>query len=200
MRYAGRVSSATRPRLSVDDYLRLERAAAQRSEYLSGDTFLMAGASREHNLVVLNVAAELRARLRGSPCEVYPSDMRVSTPSGLFTYPDVSVACSPTFRTPGTDTLLNPVLLVEVLSPTTEAFDRGRKFEHYRSLDALREYLLVSTAEARIERFRRTETGWLFDEAAGLDAAMALSSVPAELPLAEVFARVTLGPAPPALR
>jgi len=194
------MATAARSRVGLEEYLRIEREAKGKSEYFAGEVFAMAGASREHNLIVTNLVRELSARLRQTNCEVYPSDMRVAVTTGLYTYPDVSVACGqPSFLDARHDTLLDPVLLVEVLSETTEAYDRGRKFEHYRALASLREYLLVSTLEARIERFRRTTEGWLLDETVGLDAALRLASVEAELPLSEVYARLEL-PAQPSLR
>lgn len=195
-----RMATAARARVSIEEYLRGEREAKNKSEYFAGLVFAMAGASREHNLIVTNLVRELSSRLRETNCEVYPSDMRVAVTTGLYTYPDVSVACGqPSFLDARQDTLLDPVLLAEVLSGTTEAYDRGRKFEHYRALISLREYLLVSTVEARIERFRRTGEGWLLDETVGLDAVLRLASVEAELPLSEVYARIELA-AQPSLR
>lgn len=193
------MATAAQARLSVEEYLRGEREATSKSEYFAGAVFAMAGASREHNLIVTNLVGELRSRLRGTNCEVYPSDMRVAVSTGFYTYPDVSVAGGPSFLDARQDTLLDPVLLAEVLSPTTEAYDRGRKFEQYRALLSLREYLLISPVEARIERFRRSAEGWLLDETVGLDAALRLTSVEAELPMSEVYALVEL-PAQPSLR
>ena len=118
------------------EYLAWERDQPQKHEYYRGEVFAMAGATREHNLIVMNLGAELRAALRDRPCEAYPSDMRVRIPAtGLYTYPDVTVVCGrPEFEDGVLDTLLNPQLLAEVLSTSTEAYDRGGKFEQYRTL------------------------------------------------------------------
>ena len=135
------MSAVPKPFLTPQEYLARERRAETKSAYLRGEVFARAGASRKHNLVWTNVAAELRQRLRESDCEVYQSDMRVKvSPTGLYTYPDVTVACGePQFEDAEVDTLLNPKVVVEVLSPSTADYDRGGKFTHYRRLPSLRE-------------------------------------------------------------
>jgi Uma2 family endonuclease len=183
----------SKPYLSPEQYLAIERAAEERSEYLDGEMVAMTGGSRNHGLIVGNLVRELGSQLRDQPCEVYPTDLRVRvSPTGLYTYPDVVVACGePRFEDEQLDTLLNPTVILEVLSPTTESYDRGRKFEHYRTLDSLAEYLLVSQDRPRIERFLRQDDGlWLFGDAAGLAAALVLPSIGCELRLAEVYAKV----------
>ena len=183
----------SKPYLSPQQYLAIERAAEGRSEYLDGEMVAMTGGSRNHGLIAGNLVRELGTQLRDRPCEVYPSDLRVQvSPTGLYTYPDVVVVCGePRFEDGELDTLLNPTVIVEVLSPTTESYDRGRKFEHYRTLGSLAEYLLVAQEQPRIERFLRQGDGlWLFGDAAGLAAVLTLPSIGCELALAEVYAKV----------
>ena len=149
------MSTLPTPRLTPAEYLALERSSEIKGEFFDGEIFAMAGASREHNLVVGNLLRELGNLLRNGPCEVYPSDMRVRCPNGLGTYPDVSVACDPLFEDDREDTLVNPVVIIEVLSPSTEAWDRGTKFLSYRGLSSLREYVLVSQDRRLIEHYVR---------------------------------------------
>jgi len=186
----------SKPYLSPGEYLAIERAAEERSEYLDGEMVAMTGGSRNHGLIVGNLLRELGSQLRDRPCEVYPTDLRVQVShTGLYTYPDVVVVCGePRFEDEQLDTLLNPTVILEVLSPTTESYDRGRKFEHYRTLGSLSEYLLVSQAQPRIERFLRQDDGlWLFGDAAGLESALTMPSIGCELKLAEVYAKVRFG-------
>ncbi|MBI5016123.1 MAG: Uma2 family endonuclease [Deltaproteobacteria bacterium] len=180
-------------RMTPKEYLEAERKADLKSEYLAGEVFAMAGAGESHNLIVANLIVGLGTQLRKRPCRVYPSDMRVLVrETGLYTYPDVAVVCGePRFLDDRRDTLLNPTLLVEVLSESTEAYDRGKKFEHYREIESLQEYLLVSPTEPSLERFLRQEAGtWLFSEARGLGAAAELASIGCTLMLAEVYEKV----------
>jgi Uma2 family endonuclease len=145
-----------------------------------------------------NVGAELRAQLKGTPCRVYPSDMRVRIPrKPSYKYPDVTVVCGrPEFEDERHDILLNPMLIVEVLSPSNEAYDRGAKFREYRTLDSLQEYLLISQDKPLIERYVRQEQTlfWTFSEVAGLDERLELSSIACELMLAEVYENVESDP------
>ena len=148
-------------KMTPEEYLETERKAETKSEYFAGEVFAMAGAGESHNVIVANVIIGLGTQLRGRPCKVYPSDMRVQVaPTGLFTYPDVVVVCGePKFLDEKRDTLLNPTLLVEVLSDSTEAYDRGQKFEHYRQIESLQEYVLISPAAPKLERFLRQDAG-----------------------------------------
>ncbi len=183
-----------------EEYLELERAALSKSEYYAGEIFAVAGASPMHNLIVMNVGGELRNRLRGTPCATLASDMKVKCgPSGLFSYPNVTVVCGEMrFHDEVKDMLINPTVLVEVLSPTTAAYDRGAKFAQYRRLEAFREYVLVSQTEARVEVFTRDDDGrWTFTEAVGLDAVCPLPSLNISLPLTEVYERVIFPPDAP---
>jgi len=184
-------------RLTEAEYLRLERAAEFRSEFFDGEMFAMAGGTRAHSLISINIGGELRTKLAGKPCVVYNADLRVkSEATGLYTYPDVSVVCGEQrFLDEEEDTLLNPTLVVEVLSESTEAYDRGKKFEHYRQIPSLREYLLVSQHEARIEKFTRQKDGtWTLKEAVGMDAVIQLASIGETMALSEVFAKVQFLP------
>lgn len=152
---------AVRTGLSEAEYLVFERSSDAKHEYLRGEMFTMAGAKRRHNLIVGNVVGELRDALRDRPCEVYPSDMRVKIEAtGLYTYPDASAVCAdPQFQDDAEDTLLNPEAIFEILSDSTEAYDRGKKFEHYRGIPALRDYVLVSQSERLVEHFVRQPDG-----------------------------------------
>lgn len=189
------MSTAAGPTISPSDYLARERLSETKHEYIDGEIVPMVGASREHNLIAINIAAELRARLRGERAEVYGSDMRVKvTAAGRYTYPDVSVVCGePQFEDAEVDTLLNPKLIVEVLSASTEADDRGEKFQQYRLLDSLTDYLLPAQDEYRIEHFFRTADGrWQFTEATGRDGVLPLPSIGCGLPLAEAYLKVPI--------
>lgn len=180
------------PVVTPAEYLRLERAATYRSEYFRGEIFAMAGGSPQHSLIKSNVMGTLWSRLRGRPCRAYDSDLRIKCPTGLYTYPDASVICSELeFDDEQRDTVLNPTLLVEVLSKTTEAYDRGKKFDHYRTIPSLREYVLVSQNEPMIQRFlRNDDETWTLSAIANLDQSIPLRSIGIDLSLAEVYERV----------
>jgi Uma2 family endonuclease len=183
---------AVQPRLTPEQYLALERKAAAKSEYLNGHTYAMAGASREHNLITGNIFGELRFQLRERACEVYVNDMRLKVSStGLYAYPDVAVVCGePRFEGAHFDTLLNPIVLVEVLSPSTEAYDRGKKFAHYRRLESLQEYVLIAQDSVRVEHYLRQGEQWLLTEFSHPDDALHLASIGCNLPLREIYAKV----------
>jgi Uma2 family endonuclease len=183
-------------RLKEAEYLRIERQAEFKSEFFDGEMFAMAGGSPYHSLIAVNAASELKNKLKGGRCLVFNSDLRVKIEAtGLFTYPDITVVCGPRsfFQE---DTLLNPSLVVEVLSDSTEAYDRGKKFEHYRQVPSLQEYLLISQREPRIEQFIRKPDRWELREAAGLNAHLDLPSLSIALDLAEIFANVEFVPTP----
>jgi Uma2 family endonuclease len=190
------VQAQPKPFLTPEEYLEIEREAETRSEYLDGEMFAMSGGSREHNLIVTNLVRELSLQLKRRPCEVYSSDQRVRVPeTGLYTYPDIVVVCGdPLFEDEAVDTLLNPLLIVEVLSPTTEAYDRGKKFEGYRTIPTLAEYVLVSQREPLVEQFLRQDgQHWLFTATSGRERAVSLASIQCELALAEIYDKVSLG-------
>ncbi|MEP7292480.1 MAG: Uma2 family endonuclease [Chloroflexota bacterium] len=188
------MSAIAKRNWTTDEYLVMERASEEKHEFLDGEIYLMSGASRNHNLIQVNTLASLHAQLRQRPCVVYPSDMRVKVnDTGLYTYPDISIVCDPPqFEAENQDTLLNPTLIIEVLSPSTESYDRGKKFQHYRALPSLQEYVLISQEAARIERYlRQLNDEWLLSDAAGIDAALDLTSVDCTLSLADVYEKVS---------
>jgi Uma2 family endonuclease len=185
--------SQAKTRMTVEEYLALERQASGKSEYFNGEVFAMSGASRRHNLISLNIGAELRAHLQQRPCEVYTSDMRVKVSrTGLYTYPDVVVVCGdPIFEDAEVDTLLNPLLLVEVLSKSTEDYDRGGKFEHYRTLPSIQEYLLVAQERCHVVHYtRQPDNTWLLAETSEITDQIHLPSLDCALALSEVYAKV----------
>ncbi len=186
------MSTQRKARLTPEEYLAIERDAEAKSEYLNGEVFSMVGASRKHNLIALNVASELRRQLRGKPCEAYVNDMRVRvSATGLYTYPDVVVVCGePQFEDAEVDTLLNPTLIVEVLSPSTESYDRGKKFTHYRAVPSLAEYVLVAQDEPRVDLYTKQQDGrWLLSDAQGMSGNLELASIGCTLDLAESYER-----------
>lgn len=185
-----------KPSLSPEEYLAFERQAETRSEHLDGEMLAMSGGSYAHNVIVGNLVGEIRQQLKGRPCTVCPSDQRVHIPEeGLYTYPDVVVVCGePRFEDEQLDTLLNPLLIVEVLSPTTEAYDRGKKFQHYQKIASLAEYVLVAQDQPRVERFARQDGNqWLLTTTTGLESTVSLASIQCALALAEVYDKVELG-------
>ena len=180
--------------ISPADYLAMERASPERHEYFQGEMFAMGGASRKHNLITLNASASLHSQLATSDCEIYSSDMRVKiSPSGHYVYPDVVVTCvQPRFEDDQLDTLLNPQAIIEVLSESTEQYDRGKKFERYRQIESLQEYFLVAQDRPHVERFERGEAGaWVLTEATGLEATIDVKSAGCTLKLGDVYAKVT---------
>jgi len=187
------VSTQPKVRITPEEYLALERRAEIRSEYFEGEMFAMSGVTREHARIVLNIATELNNQFADRPCEVYAVDLRTKvSPTGLYTYPDVVAVCGePEFEDPMCDTLVNPQLIIEVLSDSTESYDRGKKFAHYRTIGSLREYVLVSQTECRIERFSRQDDGnWLYTENTDSEGSMELTSVACRLSLARVYHKV----------
>ena len=179
--------------ISVADYLAGERSSDTKHEYYAGEVFAFAGGSEQHNLIIGNVLASLHAQLRKRDCTVYPSDMRVKVSrTGLYTYPDVVVVCGTAqFEDEERDTLLNPTVIIEVLSPSTEKYDRGKKFQNYRTLNSLAEYLLVAQDAYRIEHYiRQPNQQWLLSEATSLDATIELPSINCTLSLADVYEKV----------
>jgi len=186
---------ATQPKthLTPEQYLAIERTAESKSEYYQGEMFAMSGAREAHNLIAFNLAAELGPQIRKRPCKAYMSDMRVHIPAtGLYTYPDASALCGePQFLDNTRDTLLNPQVIAEVLSPSTEAYDRGRKFEHYRSIDALREYLLVSSDRISVELFTRQADGaWILRSSAKPEDIVEIASLGVRIALADLYDKV----------
>ena len=184
--------------LTPEEYITLERKAIPnvetvRSEYINGEIINMPGASFAHNLITNNISGELRTCLKGTGCAVFANDMRISIPTAKsYFYPDVGVVCEdPRFEDDVFDTLLNPIVIVEVLSPSTEAYDRGEKFAHYRQLTSLQEYVLVAQDQICVEHYRRQERQWIFTDLQKRDEILPLPSIECELPLQEIYERVT---------
>ncbi|QTA84550.1 Uma2 family endonuclease [Desulfonema magnum] len=181
------------PMISEAEYLDLERASETKNEYYQGEVFAMAGASRRHNIIVSNIIGRLNYQLIKKPCIAYPSDMRLKIEaSGLYTYPDVMVVCGEEkFGDEKQETLLNPDVIIEVLSDSTESYDRGKKFENYRKLDSLREYVLISQNCRKIEKYARTEKRqWLLTESDEENPTIILESIGCELKLSEVYDKI----------
>jgi Uma2 family endonuclease len=184
--------SEPQQRLTIEEYLAFERQSETKHDYLDGEIFAMTGASRIHNLIAGNIFGEIRTQLRKRPCEVYTEAMRVRASADLFTYPDVVVVCGePSFDDSEFDTLLNPTVIFEVLSPSTEAYNRGIKSEHYRAIPSLSEYVLVAQKRIHIEHYVRKESGWwLLKEMSNLGEELELPSIDCRLSLAEIYEQV----------
>jgi Uma2 family endonuclease len=183
-------------KLTEAEYLDIEAAAEFRSEFYNGEMFAMAGATREHNELRDNLVGELHGRFKGGPCRTYSADMRVKVQrTGLYTYPDIVIVCDPPefVRHKGIDVLLNPQVVIEILSESTERYDRGTKFRHFQRLPSVREYILVSQDRMCLERFvRQPDETWLlttFDDPAG---EFLLSSIAIRIPLADIYRGVKL--------
>jgi len=188
---------ATKAKLTVQEYLALDRQAEIKSEFLDGQMFAMAGGTEEHSLIASNLIRELGTQLKAKPCKVYTPDMRVKIEAtGLCTYPDVHVVCGDArFADARRDTLLNPNIIFEVLSASTAAWDRGQKFWHYRHLESLTDYVLVSQDAWLVEHYTRQPNGvWLLETVEGPDGVLKLSSIDAQVPLTEIFAKTGLKP------
>ena len=201
-------SAAHKKTVTPEEYLAAERRSEIKHEYDRGFIIAMAGASRWHNVITSSLnreictqlkgrtcetyANEMRIHLKGRPCEAFVSDMRILVAdTGLYTYPDLVIACGePRFLDAETDTLINPVAIVEVLSPSTEAYDRGKKFAHYRRIPSLVEFVLVAQDRPLIERFTRRGDEWALATFEGLDATLALESAGVRVPLREIYDRV----------
>lgn len=182
------------------EYLAFERASDIKHELMDGEVRAMSGANERHNLIVASTLASLFTQLRGKGCKIYPSDMRVRV--GLrreFTYPDLSIVCGmPIMADDYNDTLLNPTVIIEVLSASTESYDRGRKFTRYRTIESLQEYILIAQDYVQIERFvRQANNQWLLTDLQRVDGIIELMSVGCTLAAADVYEQVTFENSPP---
>lgn len=187
------MASVPRPLLTPEEYLARERRADFKSEYYRGEMFAMAGASIAHTRIKDNMARKMGNQLEGGPCAVFTSDLRVKvSPTGLYTYPDVVVVCGdPQVEDQQNDTLLNPRVIVEVLSDSTEQYDRGKKFRHYREIESLQEYVLVAQDEPLFERYvRQADGSWTITTFADPKKTFEFSTIPVVLTFAEVYAGV----------
>jgi Uma2 family endonuclease len=195
------VSTQPKRFLTPEEYLAIERKSPFKHEYLNGETYAMGGAKRAHNLIGVNAGAELRQQLRSKPCELYQNDMRVRTTAGLYAYPDLTVVCGePQFADGEFDTLLNPSLVIEILSPSTEAYDRSEKFKQYRAIDSLQEYLMIASTRVMADLYLRQPSGWLLRVADTLESQIALESCGCTLKLADVYEKVQFGKTDPFMR
>ena len=178
--------------LSLEEYLKLEETSECKHEYHDGMAFAMSGASENHNLIAMAVGLNLGIQLKGKSCRPYPGDFRLKIEAAnVYTYPDLSVICGETGYADGRrDMFVNPTLLIEVLSDSTEAYDRGRKTELYRTIPSLREYLLISQYRPHVEHYSRQGHFWLLREYTALDEKIALDSIGCTLPLAEIYTQV----------
>jgi Uma2 family endonuclease len=183
--------------VSPQEYLAIERAADFKSEYVAGEMFAMSGASRNHSFLVGDIFAQLLQQLKSRQCEVHASELRVRVTPATYTYPDVVVVCGePEFEDSELDTLLNPTVIFEVLSPSTENWDRGGKFERYRRLESLKEYILVSHSEYLVEqRARQSDNTWLLRDIEGPDSTLHITSIDCVMSLREIYNRVNVEPA-----
>lgn len=187
------MASVPKPFLTPEEYLRRERKAEFRSEYYQGEMFAMAGASANHNLIVGNCIQALGGQLKSKPCRVYPSDLRLRiSATGLYTYPDLSVVCGePQLESDAGDVLLNPIVLVEVLSESTEAYDRGKKFEHYRTIQGLQHYVLISQDRYAMDCFTRCSDGtWSLDSCQTLEGRLELKAIDSLISAADIYDKV----------
>lgn len=180
--------------ITIEEYLSLERQTDYKNEYFAGEIFAMSGASEEHNLISGNVFAELHVQLKKRPCKVYNNDMRVKvSPTGLYTYPDIVAVCGQSrFDDKQKDTLLNPTVIIEVLSPSTEDYDRGDKFDkHYRTIDSLQEYVLIAQEKCHIEhRIRQTNDQWLVSKLNHFSDTLELRSIQCSMVLSDIYHKV----------
>ncbi|MBI5030455.1 MAG: Uma2 family endonuclease [Chloroflexi bacterium] len=182
----------TKKFITPEEYLALEEKADHKSEYYNGEIFAMSGASNNHNLITGNVHAALHQLLAKRPCRTYVSDMRLLTsPKGLYTYPDVMVVCGKIEFAPNrNDTVMNPSVLVEVLSDSTQAYDRGEKFALYRKIVTLQEYIMIDQNKPSVEHYRREGHFWVLEALETMDAILTLPSIGCEIPLAVMYEKV----------
>jgi Uma2 family endonuclease len=187
------LSSNSKAFTSVEDYFRIEETALRKSEYFNGEMTEMPGVSREHTLIVTNLVIRLGTQLFDRPFEVYSSELRLKvSATGLYTYPDVIVSeAEPAFEDRGSHTFLNPILLVEVVSKSTESNDRGRKFLHYQRIPSLQEYVLLSQYEFRVEQYVRQADGkWLYTETTDPNGHVVFDSIACRIPMEGLYHRV----------
>ncbi len=186
------MSAQPLPYYTIEQYAEMEESAPYKSEFIAGRIYAMSGGTPTHSAVAANISGEMRNLLRHGPCRVYNSDLRVGImPLDLETYPDVTIVCGEPHINPfDKNSIINPAVIFEVLSPSTERYDRGEKWEHYQRLDSLQEYLLVSQHKPKIEHYVRQDNGtWIFTSTEGMDAAVAVHG--ASLSLAEVYDKIT---------
>lgn len=178
--------------ISEEAYLEQERLAANKSEFYKGEVFAMAGASKEHNKIVAAIIGEMYNLLKGKSCSIFPSDIRVhNSANGLYTYPDVSVVCGKEeYLDDKYDTLLNPTVIFEVLSPSTEDYDRGTKFKLYRTISSLENYVVVSSTEYGAEVYTRKGEAWVLTTAKDINSSIHISAINYDIALSDIYAQI----------
>jgi Uma2 family endonuclease len=183
-------------RLTPAQYLEIERRSEIKHEYIDGRMYAMSGANEPHVTIAVNIATSLKNQMRGRDCRVYMADMRVKIdPSGRYTYPDLAAVCGERrFEDAEVDTLLNPSVIVEVLSDSTQAYDRGEKFDHYRKIESLREYVLVTQNSMRVDHYVLRDGQWVFSALTTAEERLAMPSIGCEISLADIYEGVELPP------
>jgi Uma2 family endonuclease len=180
-------------KIDPQDYLAMERRSETRHEYYDGEIFALAGATEQHNIIVSNVLSAIHTQFKNRPCRVYVNEMKVKIEkTGLYTYPDIVAICGNSiFEDERTDILLNPMVIIEVLSDSTEAYDRGKKFEHYRKIPSLQEYILISQHTSHVEHFLRTESNqWILTEKDDIHETLIFPSINVNISLTDVYDKV----------
>lgn len=181
---------------TAEEYLAIDRASDHRNELVNGRIYAMTGGSIQHNVIAGNIFGELRNRLRGGPCRAFFEGVRLKvSQTGMYTYPDVMAVCgAQELEGMHRDILLNPSVIFEVLSPSTEAYDRGEQFEHYTLLPSLREYVLVSQDHVRIEKFVRQGEQWVFTALNDPEGTLGIEALDCEIPVSEIYLDVEFPP------
>lgn len=191
------MSPLAEPIYTAEEYLRLERVANHKSEFVNGRVYAMAGASSAHGAIIWNLARDIGAQIRGKPCRAWVTEMRVKVrPTGLYTYPDLAAlrGAPPQYEDGHTDTLLNPTTIVEVLSESTEKYDRTAKFAHYQHLESLREYILIAQDQPHVERYVRDGEAWRLFMIVGVDASFTIETLGCTLALRDIYDGVDFSP------
>ncbi len=181
--------------ISPEEYLAMERSSETKSQYIDGEIFAMSGASRNHNRISSNLVRAIGNRLMNSTCDVYSSDMKVKIDQTKYTYPDIVITCEKEeFEDEEEDVLLNPLVIMEILSDSTEAYDRGKKFDFYQRIHSLKEYLLLSQHSCRVEKYvRQNSRIWRYSAVQDADGIVILSSLKCELPMSEIYRNIIFG-------
>ena len=188
------MASNPRSELTEEQYLAIERTSEVRSEFLDGEMFAMSDGTMNHARLQTNILVEVSIGLRGSPCEAFGPDFRIKVSSRIYTYPDVSVVCGEPLVA-GDDNLLNPVVIFEVLSPSTEKHDRGLKFQHYRTIDSLKDYILVHQDQVRIEQYtHRLDHTWTLRDYQVQEEHLEIDSISVSIPLDRIYERIKVTP------
>lgn len=190
------MSALPKKHWTTQEYLAFESESLERHDFVSGEIYSMTGASENHNLIIANIIITVGLQFRKRPCKLYPSDMLIEiTRTGDYHYPDISAVCGKAeIKYDKRQILLNPTLIIEVLSPSTEVYDRSKKFQNYQTLPSLQEYLLIAQDEPRLEHYLRQDNNqWLYTRMTGLESQLELPSIGCTLALADVYDKITFG-------